>query len=134
MTGDKKAVARSVGLALAEKIQGKGISAAVFENDYYVMVQFSEIPSGSMKENLRRSGIELNSFLPGNAYLAVVKNSFDFTKARLFGISAVNVIPPAYKIDSRLLNYKNSTDREQAHVFAVPVPCLMSFYNLTAGC
>jgi hypothetical protein len=95
------------------------ISAAVFEDAYYLLVQFAEIPSGNVKENLRRSGVELNAFLPGNAYLAVIKNSFDFTKARLFNISSVNVIPAAYKIDSRLLNYKNNTNREEAQVFAV---------------
>jgi Subtilase family len=95
------------------------IDAAIFEGSYYVLVQFAAIPGKDIKDNLKRSGIDLNAFLPGNAYLAIIKNSFDFNKARLFNIVSVNAVPAIYKIDRRLLNYKNSTDREQAQVFAV---------------
>ncbi len=95
------------------------LSTAVFEDAYYVLVQFAEIPSGVTRDNLKKAGIELNSFLPGNAYLAVIKRSFDFNKAQLFKISSVNIIPAIYKIDSRLLNYQPSKDRLESQVFAV---------------
>ena len=55
LTGDKKAVARSVGLALAEKIQGKGISAAVFDRGeflYHGRVK-------ALAEGLREGGLKI---------------------------------------------------------------------------
>ena len=95
------------------------ILAAAVEDAYYVLVQFNEIPSQAVKDNLKKSGVELNAFLPGNAYLAVSKKSFDFSKASLFNIRSVNIIPAVYKIDSRLINYKASADRSETQVFAV---------------
>lgn len=95
------------------------IDAAAFGDSYYVLVQFAELPSASVRSTLKKSGIVLNSFLPGNAYLAVIKNSFDFSRAKALNIVAVNTIPAMYKIDSRLLNFKKSADREEVQVFAV---------------
>jgi hypothetical protein len=57
------------------------LSAAVADA-YYVLVQFNEIPSQDVRDNLKKIGVELDAFLPGNAFLAIIKNSFDFVKRR----------------------------------------------------
>lgn len=55
VSGDKKAVARSVGLALAERAKGKGIEAVVFDRGsflYHGRVK-------SLAEGLREGGLTL---------------------------------------------------------------------------
>lgn len=95
------------------------ISTALAGTDYYLLVQFTEIPTPANRQKLKAAGITLGTYLPGNAYLSSIKNNFDFTKARSFNISSINSIPPFYKIHSRLLTYQPGYDKEQTEAVAV---------------
>lgn len=95
------------------------ISTALFGDSYYVTIQFSTLPSRQLIAILKNAGVLLANYLPGNAYLAVVKNNFDFTSAKNFNISSVNAIPSIYKIDKKLTNYQATNSKENQPLIAV---------------
>ncbi len=45
---------------------------SLFNNKYYVVIQFTELPSQSAKDQLKTAGITLIDYLPGYAYTAAV--------------------------------------------------------------
>ncbi|MBL0356139.1 MAG: hypothetical protein IPP72_04300 [Chitinophagaceae bacterium] len=95
------------------------ISNAAFGADYYVLVQFSKIPSTAVMQKMKDAGIRLSTFLPGNAYLASIKNSFDFSRARSFTISSINAIPVEYKIHNSLQSYQPTSNKEEVQAIAI---------------
>lgn len=97
----------------------ESLSRAVYGNQYFVVIQFSSIPSKQMQERLRQSGVDLRSYLPGKAYLATVAGNFNFALAAGYNITAVNTVPPSFKIDPELLSYKPSQSKETDEKIAV---------------
>jgi hypothetical protein len=95
------------------------IQEALFNGDYYVLVQFAVLPPVSVKQKMKDAGVQLGTYLPGNAYLAVIKNSFDFSRARSFHINSINPLPAGYKIHRQLQGYQPATDKEQVQAIAV---------------
>ncbi|MEJ7588208.1 MAG: S8 family serine peptidase, partial [Ferruginibacter sp.] len=93
---------------------------------YFLLVQFSALPSGKVQENLKRAGVELHDYLPGNAFLATVRDNFNFSSAGVFSIISIDAIPPFYKIDPRIVNDKPSVNKQDAKLIAV------SFYPTIA--
>lgn len=95
------------------------ISKSIVNGNYYVLLQFSTLPSVATKEYLRNDGILLDAYLPGNAYLATVKNNFDFKKLQKFQIRSINSIPAVYKIDRKLIGFKQPATKDQIYCLAV---------------
>ena len=96
-----------------------GLSSAMFENRYFVAVQFSNLPSLMLQDKLKKAGIDLFDYLPGKAYLATVRNDFNFSNAASLNISSINEIPSFYKIDKALSQYKPSADKQNVKRVAV---------------
>ncbi|HMK05304.1 MAG TPA: S8 family serine peptidase, partial [Ferruginibacter sp.] len=90
------------------------LQPSLFADNYFVLVQFSELPSPQVKQELKNAGVELGAYIPGNAYFSTVKKNFDFSSAAGFYILSVNNVPAFYKIDKALLSYKTGNK-----VFAV---------------
>lgn len=108
------------GLNIQKQVFKKeNIQAAIFEDAYYVVVQFAGLPNRQQQENLKIAGVELETYLPGNAYLASIKKYFVFASAKQFGIASINTLPAVYKISKRLINYQQSTENKDAAVIAV---------------
>ena len=95
------------------------INYAIFENDYFVIIQFSELPTADLKEKMFNDGIRLHGYLPENSYLAAISTSFDFTKAKNFHISSINTLPSFYKIDRRLEQFKLNFQKETTTALAI---------------
>jgi hypothetical protein len=102
-----------------QRFQKVDLQSSFYKDDYYVLLQFSKLPSIQLQRDLRNAGCYLENYLPGNAYLATVKSSFDFLQAGQFGIISINNIPLLYKKDLALANFKESVEKESQHVFAV---------------
>ncbi len=102
-----------------QSFQSENLQAAAFNNDYYVLVQFSKLPSLQAQNNLRNAGLNLETYLPGNAYLATIKNTFDFSQANQFEIISINNIPPFYKIDRAFAVYRETNNKEEQKLIAV---------------
>lgn len=90
---------------------------ALYKDEYYVLLQFSKLPTVSIKKELTNAGIQLVSWYPGNAYFAAIKKSFDFSSALNYSIVSINQLPSFYKIDTKALAFKNDGRGEK--VFAV---------------
>ena len=71
----------------------ENINQGLFGDNYFVVVQFTTLPSKQVQENLQNAGLQLEAYIPGNAYLATIKKDFDFAFAKQFGITSVNAIP-----------------------------------------
>lgn len=102
-----------------QSFQKESLQASFFNSSYYVLVQFSKLPSLQLQNELRNAGCDLQTYLPGNAYLATVKNYFDFTRAGNFQISSVNNIPALYKKDIAFANFKQPAGKEDQKLIAV---------------
>ena len=61
----------------------------------------------------------LNEYIPANAWLATITNSFDFNTAKNFNIVSINSIPSFYKIDPALFSYQPAHDKQDISVFAI---------------
>ncbi|MBC7890081.1 MAG: S8 family serine peptidase, partial [Ferruginibacter sp.] len=93
--------------------------SSVFGKQYFVLLQFAELPSQAVQQNLKKAGVELHTYLPGKAYLATIKNDFNFGLTRVFNISSINSVPSFYKIDPELVNYTPADNKENQKKIAV---------------
>lgn len=97
----------------------ENIKSALFHDTYYVLLQFSSLPSKAVQQELKTAGIILNNYLPKHTYFAAIKNSFDFTKAASYKIVSINAIPSHFKIDTQLFNYKKAQNKEEEQAISV---------------
>jgi len=84
------------------------LQQAGFEKQYYLLVQFEQLPTPAMQERLLAAGVTLHSYLPGNAYLATVQQRFNFATAPKFNIVSIDAVPAFYKISADLLTQKRT--------------------------
>ena len=82
--------------------QMDNLQSSLFNNNYYVLVQFSKLPDGQTQKELKDAGLHLETYYPGQAYYATIKNSFDFSMADKYQIISINPVPSFYKIDPLL--------------------------------
>ena len=94
-----------------QSFQKDNLQASLFNDDYFVLIQFSKLPSSEMRQRLKNAGLELENYIPGNAYLATIKKNFDFSLAAENAIASINVLPPFYKIDRDVLSYRGKSDK-----------------------
>lgn len=87
------------------------LKSGFYKDAYFVVLQFGVLPDNELKETLQSAGIILDSYLPGNAYLATIKKDFNFEVVNQFSIVSINVVPPVFKISKTLLNYTPSADK-----------------------
>ncbi len=95
------------------------LQPSLFSDRYFVLVQFSALPTEQTKQYLKNAGVELGDYFPGNAYLATIKNDFDFSLLKDLGISSVNNIPFFYKTDPSLFSYQSTNVKDIVKTFAV---------------
>lgn len=85
-----------------QSFQKENLQASFFDNNYYVLVQFAQLPTLAVQQQLKLAGCSLHDYIPGNAYLATIKNSFDLSQATNFNIISINHIPALYKKDQAI--------------------------------
>ena len=102
-----------------QSFQKENLQVSFFNSSYYVLVQFSKLPSLQLQNELRNACCDLQTYLPGNAYLASIKNSFNFSEAGRFEINSINNIPVLYKKDIAFTNYRQSSAKENQKIIAV---------------
>lgn len=105
----------------AQQFDKTALAASLFQDRYFVLVQFSGLPDGSRKASLKQAGIELGNYLPGNAYLASIQKDFDFSKSSGFGIVSVDRLPAFYKTDPLLARTDLPAAKGNARYFAVAI-------------
>ncbi|MEN9569261.1 MAG: hypothetical protein RL172_492 [Bacteroidota bacterium] len=94
------------------------LQPALYQNRYYVLVQFNSLPNKFTRQQLQKAGIELGDYFPGNAFLAAIPADFNFKLASQYHINAINLLPALYKTDRRLQQL-SVTDSSKDKAFAV---------------
>ena len=102
-----------------QSFQKESLQSSFYNNNFYVLVQFLKLPSLPVQKNLQNAGCDLQTYLPGNAYLATIKNSFDFSQAGGYEISSINSIPLVYKKDIAFANFQQPGNKENYQIIAV---------------
>ena len=97
----------------------ENIEPARFGDSYYVVVQFEILPAKQAQDNLKKAGIQLEEYIPGNAYLAAINKNFDFATARQYGINSINTLPAIYKIGKQLNDYQQLNGKKDGTLIAV---------------
>lgn len=95
------------------------LQSSLFETTYFLLIQFAELPSAAIREQLKTAGIILGEYIPGNAYTAAISAGFDFNRAADFKIIAVNTIPAMYKLAVSVMDYKKTGDKNDGNLIAV---------------
>jgi hypothetical protein len=108
---------------IKQQFKKDDIQSSVYNQQYFVLIQFAELPSVEIQKELKLLGIRLEKYLSGNAYLASIKNTFDLSLAGKFNIISINAVPDKYKIDPAVYNNKPSFDKEELSAIGV------SFYS-----
>jgi hypothetical protein len=95
------------------------LQPSLFGNQYFLLLQFSGLPSSQTREQLKTVGIQLGDYIPGNAYLATVAANFDFNLAASYKIISVNSVPADYKIEPAVFSYNNGITKTASKLIAV---------------
>jgi hypothetical protein len=90
-----------------------------FGDRYFLLVQFSGLPSSQTREQLKNAGVQLGDYIPGNAYLATVAAGFDFNLAASYKIISINNVPADYKIEQAALTYNNGITKTASKLVAI---------------
>jgi Subtilase family/Secretion system C-terminal sorting domain len=78
--------------------------SARFGSDYFVVVQMAGVGDPGHKSELLKYGIRLEQWIGGNNWFAILKPGFSMRNPRQAGVKNIYAIPPALKIDRRLLD------------------------------
>jgi hypothetical protein len=95
------------------------LSKALFQGNYYVVVQFDKLPSQADRLKLHAEGLKLDAYFPGQAYLTAIGSQFDFKRAKQLNISSINIIPAAYKIDQKINQYSAANTKGETQLLAI---------------
>ncbi|MBI3232625.1 MAG: S8 family serine peptidase [Bacteroidetes bacterium] len=77
-------------------------SYLLFDEKYYVMIQFQQIPSQQIKESLLSKGIELSGYIPNHTYFASVPLTAKKLDLKSLNIRSVFACHKDLKMDKRL--------------------------------
>jgi hypothetical protein len=91
----------------------ESLQSSIWGNQYYVIVQFENLPDLNTRTNLMSAGIQLETYIPANAYLARLRLDMDFSNLGRWGIKAILPLPSANKIDRGLSSYQRVADKNE---------------------
>src|SRR6202034_3532217 len=73
-----------------QQFKKENIRSTLYGDRYFVLIQFASLPSVEIREQLKRSGVQLETYLSGDAYVASIQNKFDFSLAEKFNIISIS--------------------------------------------
>ncbi len=98
------------------------IQSSLFDEKYFVIVSFDNLPGEEAKKQLRVQGIQLLQYIPSNAYMAIIDEKYDFSSMKDFKVNGINILTAKYKIDKSITEETNFKS-DQSSLIAV------SYYN-----
>ncbi len=82
--------------------QPETYSKTLFQDTYQLIVQFDDIPDNATQEQLSNTGIQLQTYVGGQAYIAAVSKTLRSSDVEAFNIRTITEIPIESKISDRL--------------------------------
>jgi hypothetical protein len=77
---------------------------ALFENRYYLCLQFTVVPTQEQKSSLENTGVKFFDYLPKNTYFVSFPVDYNFSILNSFNSAGVLLLDANYKIDKALLD------------------------------
>ena len=56
-----------------QRFKQSDLQTSLFDNKYFALIQFSELPTLENRLQLKTAGVELGDYIPGNVYLAAIQ-------------------------------------------------------------
>jgi hypothetical protein len=81
----------------------KDFQHTLFKGNYHVLVQFDALPSDATKAKLAANGIKLLTYMPDNAYTALVSASAKLDNLESYKVRAFFALQNPHKADAQLL-------------------------------
>jgi hypothetical protein len=77
----------------------------IYNGHYYLWLQFKQVPTDNVLDNIRKTGVQLFDYLPDNTFIAAFPTAYNFNQLSNFSDYAAICKPKsAYKIDNSLYN------------------------------
>jgi hypothetical protein len=102
-----------------QNIQKEKFASALFNNQYFVLLQFAKLPNAEEKNALKKVGVFLENYMPNNSFYAVVNSKVDFKSLQAFNVSSVNIVTGFYKTDNAIDNFLPANDKLNHQLFAI---------------
>ncbi len=83
-------------------VQANYTTGELVNGNYYRIIQFSTIPSTAQKEELKKSGIELLSYIPTNAFYASIKTTAKLNDLQSKNAMSMIPVQPSFKLNKVL--------------------------------
>jgi len=103
----------------AKTFSPSSVQSALYNEQYFLLVQFSELPVPSKKAALKTLGIDLGNYIPGMAYLATIKKGIEFNSLDQEGIRSIIPLPAQYKKDRSLDAFEINDPKETTRLMTV---------------
>ena len=104
---------------LNAKMTGKSLRELKFQNKYFAVLRFDQLPGPSEKKLLSELGVSLYDYLPANSFLAEITDSMAFPLLKYHRIKGVYKIPQQFKISGKLLQPSGSSPVNAGSVIAI---------------
>jgi Subtilase family/PKD-like domain/Ig-like domain CHU_C associated len=78
------------------------LTTSLFNNNYYVVIQFNNLPSFEQRKSLEKEGITLIDYLPSLAYTAVMQESASAELLKKYNVRSVFTLQANQKADAAL--------------------------------
>lgn len=85
------------------KFDKSSIKSSLFDNNYFLLVQFNSIPSDEIRALLKNAGIELLDYIPSNTWTARVSVNANFSVLSKASARNFYLLDPKFKQDLELM-------------------------------
>ncbi len=76
----------------------------IFDGQYFLWLQFNDLPTESKKQEILSTGVALYDYLPKNTYVASFPINYNFSLLNNYNVYAVSKPSAPHKIDGQLFN------------------------------
>ncbi|HTQ28154.1 MAG TPA: S8 family serine peptidase, partial [Puia sp.] len=104
---------------LGKRPSGTSFQYTRYQQKYYTIIRFDQLPGPSEKDALAARGIRLFDYLPGNAFTAEISDSSVFRDLKNAHVNAIFRIPPGQKLAPALTEESGQRSQVDGAVIAV---------------
>ena len=104
---------------LKSKFDRAFLSSSHFQKKYYVLLQFEKMPDDNERKELSAKGVLLYDYLPKNAFMAELSDSFSHEVLKTFHATGIYNVDHQFKISDKLETSLQEHANNPTHLIAV---------------
>ena len=102
-----------------ENVKKENYKNSLYNNQYFVLLQFSKIPTSNEKASIAKAGVFLENYIPNNSFYAAINENLNIENLKSYNVSSVNSVPSFYKIDKTVDDFVFNNDKSNQSLFAI---------------